>query len=201
MTQLTPCKFTFDDTPAFNGFAHGSKWNGFDNIAVTREVLRDIVDYFENQNDYETARDLSRIDPMDNGLFSLGWGCTTTIVDDFSDVLKQLADCDGAILYWQTDKSRFKPALDAGVILEDGELLVHPRAICIEKGMAYTMPKTRYIVRDVATKGIDFLVWGDGDEAAAKVSLEQALADGLDVELVEMPADAMDDHTRKLIEG
>ena len=60
---------------------------------------------------------------------------------EYQDVLDQLAACDGAILYWQTDKRRFKPALDAGAIREDGELLVHPDAICIEPGMAYVMPK------------------------------------------------------------
>lgn len=59
----------------------------------------------------------------------------------------------------------------------------------------------RYIVRDIDTKGCDFLLWGDDDEAAAKASLEHALEDGLDVELVSMPADAMDPRTRKLIEG
>jgi hypothetical protein len=29
-----PCKFTFDDTPAFDGFDLGSTWNGFDNLPV-----------------------------------------------------------------------------------------------------------------------------------------------------------------------
>jgi len=60
---------------------------------------------------------------------------------------------------------------------------------------------TRYIVRDIATQGCDFLLWGDDDKEAAQVSLEQALADGLDVELVEMPSDKMDDHTARLVEG
>ena len=60
---------------------------------------------------------------------------------------------------------------------------------------------TRHIVRDIATKGVDFLMWGDDDEAAAQETLRQALADGLKVELVSMPADAMDEHTKRLIEG
>ena len=59
----------------------------------------------------------------------------------------------------------------------------------------------RYIVRDTATKGCDFLLWGDDDADAANVSLKSALADGLDVELVTMPADQMDDLTKRLIEG
>jgi hypothetical protein len=138
---MKPCKFTSDFTPTFDGFAHGSKWNGFDNVAVTPEELNKIVAYFKSVGDLETADDLDHIEMMENDLISLGWGYTTRIVT------------------------------------------------------------ARYIVRDIATKGCDFLVWGDDDEAAAKVSLEQAKADGLDVELVVMPADAMDDHTRKLIEG
>jgi hypothetical protein len=60
--------------------------------------------------------------------------------ESFADVLAELAAADGAILYWQTDKRRYKPALDAGAIKEDGELLVHPDAICVEPGMAYVMP-------------------------------------------------------------
>jgi hypothetical protein len=59
----------------------------------------------------------------------------------------------------------------------------------------------RYIVRDIATKGCDYFVWGDGDENAARVTLEQALAEGCDVELVSMSSDRMDEHTRRLIEG
>lgn len=62
-------------------------------------------------------------------------------------------------------------------------------------------PATRYIVRDIATAGTDFLLWGDNDPIAARFTLAQALADGLEVELVVMPADDMDPRTRKLIEG
>jgi hypothetical protein len=61
------------------------------------------------------------------------------MTDNFNDVLEELAACDGACLYWQTDKRRFKPALDAGAIKQDGELLVHPYAIMVEQGMAYRM--------------------------------------------------------------
>jgi len=62
-------------------------------------------------------------------------------------------------------------------------------------------PATRYIVRDKATQGIDFLLWGDDDPRAAQHSLAEAIAEGLEVELVVMPADDMDEHTRNLIEG
>ena len=60
---------------------------------------------------------------------------------------------------------------------------------------------TRYIVRDIDTKGCDFLLWGDDNEEAAQISLAQALADGLEVELVSMPSDQMDEYTKRLIEG
>jgi hypothetical protein len=46
---MKPCKFTFDDTPAFDGFAYGSTWNGFDNVAVTPEVRDQIVAYFKKE--------------------------------------------------------------------------------------------------------------------------------------------------------
>ncbi len=59
----------------------------------------------------------------------------------------------------------------------------------------------RFIVRDTATRGIDFLVWGDGDPEAARITLGQSLAEGLEVELIQMPADNMDAWTRRLIEG
>jgi len=57
----------------------------------------------------------------------------------------------------------------------------------------------RYIVRDTATQGVDFLIWGDDCPGAAKLSLIDAIADGLDVELVTMPANGMDTHTANLI--
>jgi hypothetical protein len=45
-TQLRPCRFTFDDTPAFDGFDLGSTWNGFDNVSVTPAVRDQIVASF-----------------------------------------------------------------------------------------------------------------------------------------------------------
>ena len=59
---------------------------------------------------------------------------------DYSDILAILAKNDGACLYWQMPNvKRCREALRAGVIKDDGELLVHPDAIQIEAGMAYTM--------------------------------------------------------------
>lgn len=59
----------------------------------------------------------------------------------------------------------------------------------------------RYIVRDIDTQGIDFLMWGDDDFAAAIATLHDCLDEGLKVELAAMPADAMDPDTKRLIEG
>lgn len=86
---MQPCKFTFDETPAFDGFAHGSKWNGFDNVAVTCEVRDQIAAYFEEHDDPDTAADLRELpcglgDDMhpetSEPLVSLGWGYVTQIV-------------------------------------------------------------------------------------------------------------------------
>ncbi len=54
---------------------------------------------------------------------------------------------------------------------------------------------TRYVVRDIATKGRDFLMWGDDDPDAAHTTLNQALRDGLEVELVIIPPEYMTDET------
>ncbi len=79
------CKFTFDDTPAFDGFAYGSTWNGFDNVAVTPETREQIVAYFKEQygSRYEEVfgRYLEECEADESGLISLGWGFCTTIVD------------------------------------------------------------------------------------------------------------------------
>jgi hypothetical protein len=80
---MKPCKFTFDDTPAYDGFAHGSTWNGFDNVAVTKETLEKIIADGVAQGwlDTETVDAFRGIEPMENGLISLGWGYVTKIVE------------------------------------------------------------------------------------------------------------------------
>ncbi len=138
MTTLQPCKFTFDDEAIYDGFAHGSTWNGFDNVAVSKATLDRLI---AEAIDPESKEQFTEIEPMADGLYSLGWGFATQILhDDFADVLKVLADNDGACLYWQMpDVARAELALAACAILSDGDLLVHPDATVIEAGMAYTM--------------------------------------------------------------
>jgi hypothetical protein len=59
----------------------------------------------------------------------------------YRDVLQELARNDGACLYWQmTDyPRRGKRAWQAGIVRMEDDLLVHPDAITIEYGMAYTL--------------------------------------------------------------
>ena len=77
---MEPCKFTFDDEKVWDGFSHGSTWNGFDNVAVTKETLEKIAAESDAIGDDETAEMFREIQPMDNGLYSLGWGFSTQIV-------------------------------------------------------------------------------------------------------------------------
>jgi hypothetical protein len=84
---MEPCRFTFDDETAFDGFAYGSTWNGFDNVAVTAETFAEICEHFRRQcggdeRAYRNAmgEDWFALAPGDDGLISLGWGYATTIV-------------------------------------------------------------------------------------------------------------------------
>jgi hypothetical protein len=45
---MRPCKFTFDDTPTFDGFTDDTHWNGFLNVCVTAAIHQDIVAYFRD---------------------------------------------------------------------------------------------------------------------------------------------------------
>ena len=85
---MKPCKFTFDDSPQFDGFAHGSTWNGFDNVAVTFDERRKIAQWmiesaFDKEAVQEEVLDLLAIAPIEHHtpeLYSLGWGYATQIV-------------------------------------------------------------------------------------------------------------------------
>jgi hypothetical protein len=84
--NLKPCKFTFDDTPAFDGFDLASTWNGFDNVSVTPAEREKIVAYFKRLfgDDYQEAvgGDLESIELGPHGLVCLGWRFATQIVRD-----------------------------------------------------------------------------------------------------------------------
>jgi len=86
--NMQPCKFTFDDSPEFEGFDHGSTWNGFDNVAVTAAERAKIAAWMEATTldpvaGREEAADLMAIEPIKDSnppLYSLGWGYATLIV-------------------------------------------------------------------------------------------------------------------------
>lgn len=62
------------------------------------------------------------------------------ITENFSDVLAVLVKNDGACLYWQMpDGLRAEAAVKAGAVKMVEDLLVHPDATEVEKGMCYTM--------------------------------------------------------------
>lgn len=110
--RRTPIHFVIGDSDRiWPGFAHGSYWNGFDNVCVTPETRDAIVKSLEQTcrdffvevakpdfpwkdvwqgSSYETSRDdwvsgIDTIEPIEagiyKGLISLGWGYATSIVD------------------------------------------------------------------------------------------------------------------------
>jgi hypothetical protein len=147
MTNMPKCHFVFDDSPLFAGFAYGSKWNGFDNVAVTPEEMVKIISHFSDSP--ETLEEFKSLEVGEDGLLCLGWGFATQIVeqpwDPYEDVLEALAHNDGAMLYWQMPNvNRAMAAFDAGIVEldENTDLLIHPKAIELVKGQLYEMPKT-----------------------------------------------------------
>ncbi len=64
------------------------------------------------------------------------------------------------------------------------------------------MRRTRYIIRDVATRGVEHLAWRDelSDALAALADARGRLGEEA-VKLVLMPGRMLDAHARRLIEG
>jgi hypothetical protein len=78
---MKACKFRFDDSPIYDGFAYGSTWNGFDNVAITKDTRdRIIADFLADGAGDDTADQFREIEPDEKGLISLGWGFATSIV-------------------------------------------------------------------------------------------------------------------------
>ena len=88
--KLTPCKFCFDDGVPFDGYALGSTWNGFDNVAVTPEVLEQIKRYSASQGYAEAFEGL---EPDENGLISFANGFSTVILDENAVELRAYEIC------------------------------------------------------------------------------------------------------------
>jgi hypothetical protein len=55
-------------------------------------------------------------------------------------ILETIADNGGAVLYWQLHEDDVKEAVEHGGCRIVDELLVHPDAIEVERGVAYEMP-------------------------------------------------------------
>ena len=79
---MKPVLFMFDDPSVlYEGFAHGSTWNGFDNVAVTAETLAKIRAAAVASDGPDFDPEYYDIAPMKNGLYSLGWGFAAQIVE------------------------------------------------------------------------------------------------------------------------
>jgi hypothetical protein len=85
-----PIRFTLsEDDRTWPGFAHGSKWNGFDNVYVTVAVRDEIVAYLTEcaptpADVVDFVSDVDEIEPYEYDgqmVVSLGWGYVTTIVE------------------------------------------------------------------------------------------------------------------------
>jgi len=85
------CLFCFGDGEVFAGFAVGSTWNGFDNVAVTPEVRAAIVAHArEIDGQTPDVDDLESLPVDEDGLIDLSNGWATQVVpskarDEFPD--------------------------------------------------------------------------------------------------------------------
>ncbi len=106
---MKPVKFYFGGDPVFDGFADGSTWNGFDNIWVTAEVHKQIIEHFNAEcltlgyfGDQLTEEMLqfTEIEPDAQGLYSYANGFATSIddmdvdaaIDVLTETVNDLAD-------------------------------------------------------------------------------------------------------------
>jgi hypothetical protein len=83
--SMRPCVFAFDDEQEFPGFAHGTTWNGFDNVSVEPQVRDAIVAHFR-ESDCHPDTEAANLDilalPTVDGLVSLANGYATQIIRD-----------------------------------------------------------------------------------------------------------------------
>ena len=66
-------KFTFNyDNDVWEGYAHGTTWNGWDNVSVDEKEHKRIEEYFGGE--------ISLISKNSDGLYSYAYGFTTSII-------------------------------------------------------------------------------------------------------------------------
>ena len=77
-------KFTFNygeevwsqiDLDIWDGYAHGTTWNGFDNVSVDEKEYKRIEEYFGNQPEMDIKKGK-------DGLYSYAYGFTTSIINE-----------------------------------------------------------------------------------------------------------------------
>jgi len=74
-------KFTFNyDNDIWEGYAHGTTWNGWDNVSVDEKEHKRIEEYFGGK--------ISLISKNSDGLYSYAYGFTTSIICIFNNIFK-----------------------------------------------------------------------------------------------------------------
>jgi len=75
-------KFEFGDGNIYDGLTDGSTWNGFANIWIEDNVYRQILNnYDHNLYDYKESQ-LFELTTDKDGLFSLAYGFSTSIINE-----------------------------------------------------------------------------------------------------------------------
>ena len=83
--------FVFDDSPIFEGYTDGTKWNGFANIKVDEKTYLLLLEYFASGYRYdfdkmfETEFGIGQggeyLKPNQYGLYSFAYGFATSIIE------------------------------------------------------------------------------------------------------------------------
>ena len=76
----TPCVFRLDVGPYFWGFNLGTSWHGFGEVAVSSELMKEIVDYLTRIGSPDCATKLRMLRSARDGLIHLQRPWMITIV-------------------------------------------------------------------------------------------------------------------------
>ena len=87
---LQKIQFTFGMGDVWNGYSLGTKWNGWDNVAVDEDTCKEIETYFKSQREsavtegysdlLEEVEEEGGILMTDYPLYSYAFGFTTSII-------------------------------------------------------------------------------------------------------------------------